>query len=276
VLSILFHEESEEINKSQTIMEGEQHNLISIPTTINPNGLTIVCISDTHGQLHKIEDMPRGDVIVHAGDATRRGDKKELTTFYKAYGSLEHPVKLFISGNHELTLDPSISSFNRECSKIVKSHFSSVGTIRYLEDEEFIIHIQDSDVRIKVYGSPWQPKHYCMAFNLRRGTALREKWEKIPPDTDILLTHTPPHGILDKNYNDESCGCEELKQFLDEKRISPRLHVFGHIHEEHGYQQRDNVLYVNAATCNTSYKPVNAPIVVFFPHDRNLPAQILS
>jgi Icc-related predicted phosphoesterase len=73
-----------------------------------------------------------------------------------------------------------------------------------------------------------------MAFNLNPGSALAEKWEKIPSDCDVLVTHTPPFGILDECVHGGRVGCDQLRRCLDEGIISPRLHIFGHIHEQYG------------------------------------------
>jgi Icc-related predicted phosphoesterase len=137
-----------------------------------------------------------------------------------------------------------------------------------------------------------------MAFNLNRGSQLAEKWEKISSDCDILITHSPPYGILDECVNGRRVGCEELRRFHDEGLISPRLHVFGHIHEQHGecvlllfshfvtssvlcssfvgYQRNGKTLFVNAASCDVGYKPVHKPIVVFLPFDKSLPAEVVT
>ena len=115
---------------------------------------------------------------------------------------------------------------------------------------------------IKIYGSPWQPWFYDWAFNLARGSEIKEKWDAIPTDTNILVTHGPPHGILDQTSSGEHAGCEELLKTV-RGRVRPRYHVFGHIHEAYG-TERDpnyNIVYVNASTCNLRYAPVHAPIV---------------
>jgi Icc-related predicted phosphoesterase len=102
---------------------------------------------------------------------------------------------------------------------------------------------------LNIYGSPWQPTFFDWAFNLDRGAPLKEKWDLIPSTgVDILVTHGPPMGILDKVYDGERVGCEELAKAVKE-RIKPRLHVFGHIHEEAGRLDQDGIIYVNAATC---------------------------
>jgi Icc-related predicted phosphoesterase len=111
------------------------------------------------------------------------------------------------------------------------------------------------------------------AFNLsRKGIKLREKWNMIPFGTDILITHSPPHGILDgvrpqpPGWGLESdpgsgpLGCEELAIRLN--AVRPKLHVFGHIHDGYGYEERKGTIYVNASICDEKYRPVNQAVIV--------------
>jgi Icc-related predicted phosphoesterase len=98
------------------------------------------------------------------------------------------------------------------------------------------------------------------AFNLQRGPALREKWALIPEGTDVLITHGPPFGILDWTARGERVGCEDLLEAV--RRVKPRLHVFGHIHEGYGEHEQDGTRFVNASICTEAYQPTNAPIVV--------------
>ena len=103
----------------------------------------------------------------------------------------------------------------------------------YLEDERLEV------MGLKVYGSPWQPRFSDSAFNLSRGAELRAVWDKIPSDTDILVTHSPPLGVMDqcRSHTRDGgtrpagrSGCEDLTHQLV-TRLRPRLHVFGHVHE---------------------------------------------
>ena len=43
---------------------------------------------------------------------------------------------------------------------------------------------------LKIYGSPWQPEFGGWAFNVKRGNDILKKWNKIPTDTDILISYT--------------------------------------------------------------------------------------
>src|SRR5690606_32317587 len=106
-----------------------------------------------------------------------------------------------------------------------------------------------------------------------RGPELAAKWALIPDDTDVLVTHGPPHGILDRTYDHEPVGCEQLRIALG--RVRPRVHVFGHIHEGYGAAFVDGTLFVNASTCTLAYRPTNPAIVVDLPIDRTRPAQLI-
>jgi hypothetical protein len=100
---------------------------------------------------------------------------------------------------------------------------------------------------VKIYGAPWQPifnDRACDAFALQRGEALRQKWDLIPDDVDILVTHTPPAGILD--LDGPVChGCFDLTEVVE--RVKPRYHVFGHVHSSHGMVKNNGTCYIN---CN--------------------------
>ena len=77
-----------------------------------------------------------------------------------------------------------------------------------------------------------------------RGRNISKHWKKIPANTDIQITHGPPYGILDKNRVGFSAGCPSLKRAV--KRIQPKLHVFGHIHEDSGMVKLERTTFLNA------------------------------
>lgn len=203
--------------------------------------MRIVCISDTHG-LHAQLQLPDGDLLVCTGDFSRRGRRAEVVEFNRWLGTLPHRHKVIIAGNHDFLLEEDSSA-------------------RSLFDHA--IYLQDTECQIegiRIYGSPWQPRFFDWAFNLDRGEPLRRVWAQIPSGIDLLLTHGPPHGVLDVTSRGLRVGCEELSRAL--LRIRPRAHIFGHIHESYGQLQRDGIHYVNASSCNLQYQPVHPPIVI--------------
>jgi Icc-related predicted phosphoesterase len=88
---------------------------------------------------------------------------------------------------------------------------------------------------------------------------MAKQWGTIPPDTDVLITHGPPYGILDQVASERPVGDRDLLKRIGE--IKPRAHVFGHIHEGYGSCIKESVRYVNASSLNEHYQPVHKPIV---------------
>lgn len=83
----------------------------------------------------------------------------------------------------------------------------------------------------------------------------------IPEDTDILITHGPPMGILDRVERDnQNVGCELLLEKIQE--IKPKINVFGHIHEGYGYISNGNTHFINASVLDGRYVLNNKPITI--------------
>lgn len=215
--------------------------------------IRLVLISDTHSaqRLSSIS-IPDGDVLIHAGDHTGRGYPAESEDALLELGKLKSRFKhvVAIAGNHDFLAEKQPLLWRKYCV--------DAGVV-YLQDDEIILE------GLKIYGSPWQPWFCDWAFNLDRGSALKEKWDMIPQALDVLITHGPPLGFLDVLGPDGSqpgvnIGCQDLLEAV--KRLKPRLHVFGHIHEGYGKSQYESIKFANASICDTRYRAVNSPIVV--------------
>ena len=211
----------------------------------------IVCLSDTHNWSGQFA-VPDGDILIHSGDATIRGTLPEIDAFLSWFTQLPHKYKIFVAGNHDWLYE-----IDNRRARLLTANFK----IRYLQDSFTEIE------GLKIYGSPWQPRFFDWAFNLNRGAEMAERWKLIPDDIDVLITHGPPHGILDevpRKYWTENAGCEELRKRVEE--ISGfgklKLHVFGHIHCGYGQKEEFGVKFVNASVCDESYAPTQPPIVV--------------
>jgi len=204
--------------------------------------MRIVCLSDTHGQ-HRRLRVPDGDLLLHAGDFSMAGRPDEIESFDRWLGTLPHPHKVVVAGNHDFL-------FEREPDRAR----ALLVNASYLQDG--LLEVGG----LRIWGSPWQPWFFDWAFNLPRGPELAAKWALVPGGVDVLVTHGPPAGILDRTANDEGVGCRDLARALE--RILPRLHVFGHIHESYGRLERDGTTFVNASNCDLKYQPAQAPIVV--------------
>lgn len=206
--------------------------------------MKLVLISDTHGA-HKTVQVPEGDVLIHAGDLSKRGEEGEVKEFLDWFSKQPHTYKVFVAGNHDWL-------FERRSAEYIKSLIP-----------ENIIYLNDSGVEINgvyIWGSPIQPTFYNWAFNRDRGEDIKRHWDLIPEHTDVLITHGPPYGILDKTFRGEHVGCQDLMNAIHE--IQPKLHVFGHIHEGYGIQQSKQTNFVNASILDQKYRCVNQPIVI--------------
>ncbi|HYW54792.1 MAG TPA: metallophosphoesterase family protein [Candidatus Elarobacter sp.] len=211
--------------------------------------MRLVAVSDTHNRAESIA-IPDGDVLLHAGDLTMKGSWSELlqaARWLRALGERYRAV-VAIPGNHDFGAESDPDD--------TRALFESYG-ITWLVDEPAVID------GVRFYGSPWQPWFYDWAFNFPRwdgGEAARAAWSRIPHDTDVLITHGPPRGILDlTSPAEEHAGCPYL---LDAVRERPaiRAHVFGHIHEGYGQRREGDTLFVNASTCDLRYAPTQPPI----------------
>jgi Icc-related predicted phosphoesterase len=207
----------------------------------------IVAISDTHSRHQSFGPLPEGDILIHAGDATVQGKFDEVVEFNRWLGTLPYQHKIFVAGNHDFLFEKS-----PEMARALMSN------VTYLQDSFVVIE------GLKIYGSPWQPRFFDWAFNLDRGKEIARKWGMIPEDTDVLVTHGPPHGVLDMvsdiwTGKAEAVGCEELLPVV--QHIKPRVHIFGHIHADYGQRTEGGTRFVNASNCNEQYQLVNPPIV---------------
>lgn len=222
--------------------------------------LKILCISDTHGLHNKIpkEYFVEADMIIHAGDCTNQGYLEEINQFLIWLDKLDYKYKIFIAGNHDFGF--------QDKSEIVKEYLKCYPNITYLEDDEVVIE------GIKFYGSPQTPYFYNWAFNCARNQQdsllynkplIKPYWDKIPLDTNVLITHGPPYGIGDfvPYRNGEHVGCRDL---LDKIYSLEQLkyNIYGHIHYSYGELISNKVNFINASCCTESYEPINKPILI--------------
>ena len=229
--------------------------------------MKLTIISDTHNHHKRItDDLPGGDLLIHAGDLSSMGYQHEIQQFLKWFNKLDNYThKIFIAGNHDWGFQNNVEK--------VKGLLTDYQNIDYLEDDWIVVGDSDPhDVNVKtakIYGSPWQPEFYNWAFNLpRNGEELKAKWDMIPMDTDILLTHGPAWGHLDTVVGQtENLGCELLSQRIE--AIRPKIHVCGHIHTGYGYKFDGQTHFFNASVLNERYDFTQKPMTVDWNPDTN-------
>ena len=216
--------------------------------------LKIVCVSDTHCRLDEVT-IPDGDLLVHAGDLTFQGTVKEisreLTYLGKATKRFKHGC-IFVPGNHDWLFQTNMSLAKQMC-----------------EDYGItVLHHTSTQIEgLNIFGSAYTPAFMDWAFNKDRAE-LKEVWDEIPDNTNILISHGPPMGILSTVRVVErgvegidECGCYDLYNRIQELK-DLKLHIFGHIHDSYGTIDIGNITHINASICTENYKPINKPIII--------------
>src|SRR5271166_122323 len=206
--------------------------------------MKIFALSDTHNNHYDIQEIPECDLLIHAGDVSTRGSPEELLSFLDWFGKQKAKYKVMIPGNHDW-------GFERD-SELWKRKAMDRG-ISLLIDE--LIEVEG----LKIYGSPITPYFCNWAFNRWPGAEIQAHWDKIQP-CDILITHGPPYQILDENRLMQNCGCNQLLSKILE--IKPKVHIFGHIHENYAQKEFMDVKFYNVALCSDRNKLLEKPMEI--------------
>jgi Icc-related predicted phosphoesterase len=205
-----------------------------------------VAISDLHNKINEL-DLPEADLLLIAGDLTGRGSIPELVAFNKDLFAIKDRYRLgilAIPGNHDRHAERDFNYTKNELLTNVKY---------FIHHESVVIE------GIKFFGSGYSPEFGGWSFSVSRGKDAASKWSQIPDDTDILITHGPPYGLLDEaDIFSGHLGCQDLSDRV--LKVKPKAHVFGHIHGGYGIKEFNGTTFINAASLNDNYKPINPPI----------------
>lgn len=207
--------------------------------------MKFVAISDTHGH-HRGLTLPPGDVLLHTGDVSDYGEEEEIIDFLEWLGTLDYEHKVFIGGNH----DNFLELYPEAVEEMLPDG------VTYLNNDGVEIN------NVNIWGSPVVPGLYGWTFGRHRGHLMEQHWQYMPFDTQILMTHVPPYGILDKSRSWRSKGCTELLHKVYE--VAPVFHIFGHVHASYGQIEIDGTTFINAAISNSHGDLDNEPVVFEF------------
>jgi Icc-related predicted phosphoesterase len=204
--------------------------------------IKIVVLSDTHRNHWNIK-IPTCDILIHCGDAEINGILP-LHDFNDWLGIIPAKHKIVVGGNHDGYLE-----FLRkdECKRLLTN-------CTYLENE--FLYLEG----FKIWGSPFSPMFNACSF-MRYDNDLKEIWATIPLETEILITHCPPFGVLDQVLpRDDSQGSRTLKDRV--KEVHPYIHLFGHIHEGYGQYTDGKTDYYNVSVLDEQYQVANPVTVI--------------
>lgn len=191
--------------------------------------MKILHLSDTHGCHRRLKALPQADVVVHSGDFTMAGSEREALDFIDWFSDLPYLHKIFICGNHDGCLyDAEVDALDVN--------------VHYLRNTGIEIE------GVKFYGVPLFMEDVMT-------DRQSEYYSAIPEDTDVLITHAPAYGILD--LDEIHFGSQELLRRLEE--IKPTVHLFGHVHAQHGLTQAGTIISSNGSIMDKAYAPLNPP-----------------
>jgi Icc-related predicted phosphoesterase len=205
--------------------------------------LRIVLISDTHGKHEELGTLS-GDVLIHCGDVCHgfRNDGAHLAAIDRWFLEQNFERIFCVGGNHDFAAQERQSNGIPIFENAI-----------FLQDQE---HVFDG---VSFYGTPWLPDLSRWAY-YQPDEERKRKWDLIPNHTDVLITHTPPVGIIDLPRSGRNVGCPYLRSAVSE--IAPRLHCFGHIHASAGRSVQERTTFVNASVIDSNYVVCHTPIVI--------------
>ena len=195
--------------------------------------MKILHLSDTHGSPRRLRSLPEGDLIVHSGDFTMTGSEQEALDFLNWFCALDYRHKIFICGNHdECLFGANITGLDDNVHYLCNTGIELEG-IRFYGIPMFMADCETGR----------QDRHYA----------------EIPFGTDVLITHAPPFGMLDRDH-DRLYGSKALLSRVT--LVKPRFHLFGHIHAGRGVVRTASTLFSNGAVMDADYVVLRTPEVL--------------
>ena len=210
--------------------------------------MKIVCFSDTHGQhrskkLNKwFQDNP-ADMLIFAGDYQLNSDDTG-EDFIDWVSGLSYKYKIITAGNHDN---------NFEITKKKSEEYSDIN---------FLIHNNIEIEGIKFFASAYSRTFGHWSFMTDEDT-LEYLYKKIPNNTEVLITHTPPFKKLDLTFLEVNAGSTSLINRI-ENLPNLKYNIFGHIHEAYNTITKKGVKYINCSVVNEIYQMVNEPYIFEF------------
>lgn len=214
--------------------------------------LKIIAISDTHLQVD-LKDLLQDyfdseAILIHAGDALNSGSLKDWNQFRQDLRDIRMKFRkvIYVPGNHDRSVEAMTGAIREDCQQL---------SVDLLIDQELIVD------GLRFFGSPYTPQFGNWSFMYPRTT---NRWENLPDDIDVFISHGPPYMILDNisplEQYPQHVGCWDLANYL--KRIKPKVSLHAHIHESFGRTVEHGTHFYNVSICNEMYQPLNPVTVI--------------
>jgi Icc-related predicted phosphoesterase len=243
--------------------------------------MKICAISDIHGHLPRLQKC---DVVCICGDivplyvqSNKFASIAWLAGPFQEW-ALKLPCKYVVItwGNHDFIGEQLMQYGSGRPNEIFTCNLGFDGgyqhSLLFQNDINHKIRIlchgtQEID-GVKFFGTPFCPALKNWAFYGDRDTLI-ERFNEIPEDTQVLLTHCPPRymgqGLVhDTNFNYmKDFGCVELQEVLEEKFAMRDMWVIsGHIHTgKHDIEKYNNIKYRNCSIKDEDYEVKYIPFI---------------
>lgn len=221
--------------------------------------MRIVATSDTH-EKHGGLIVPDGDVFIHAGDFTMFGEDDWVRSFNGWLGRLPHKYKIVIAGNHDRFFDLARDT---DEERLLYGAEQLTHATHYLLESGCAIEGK------KFWGSPYTPFFHSDFWRFHYDPAM-VRWDRIPKELDVLITHGPALNIGDLTLEGIHAGCYDLNRVirdLHKTNDQPKYHVFGHIHEAYGVDDiladGGRTIHMNVSAVDRLYRLRENPCMVF-------------
>ncbi len=226
--------------------------------------MKITAVSDLHGDMPKLGG---GDLLIIAGDLTARDTMKQYLDFRHWLSLQPYEKKIVVAGNHDMLVQKDRFWFDEFL--IGATYLQDEGIeleyeVEVEEDHKFKGPISYKQKKtLKIWGTPWTQWFHgvnpdCAAFMLRSEFQLKDKFDLIPDDTDILVTHGPAFRVLDYTTWDDRAGSKALSERIYQLRNKKlKYHIHGHIHEGYGKFEEEGFTALNVARMDVRYVPKN-------------------
>ena len=209
--------------------------------------MRFVCTSDTHNN-HRDGQYPKGDILILAGDFTETGNLQVLIDLNDFLATLDYRYKILVTGNHDILFEVIE---NKMISEVVTNAI-------FLDNSGININ------GINIFGTSFNQKYWKQQA---RSNGKKFKTDIIPDDTDILISHEPPYGYLDRRSEEKDhLGSKLMYNAI--YRVKPRYHIFGHIHEAYGRIDTkidgSDITFFNCSATSKFGVPLRSPHVFDF------------
>ena len=176
--------------------------------------MTILHLSDTHSPHRWLVQLPDADLLIHSGDFTMNGSEQEAIDFMNWFCDLSYPHKIFICGNHDACL------YGAKIDGLDKNVHYPCSSGVVIDGARF-------------YAVPMFMEDCASGRQIRNYAAM-------PADSDVLITHCPPYGMLDF---DDGINYGSAKLLTKVKEIKHNFYLFGHIPKQ---RRREALFYEGA------------------------------